>query len=92
MTSIQIVSSHCTDLAALPEIEDEWLAATRGGAGLGLRPRVADRALDDGLVESRQSHDPAVREGRAGGAGAGGSWPSAALESHVAPATAGVVR
>ena len=43
MTFIQIVSFGCTDLAALREVEDEWLAATEGRRTLLRETVLADR-------------------------------------------------
>ena len=43
MTFIQIVSFRCTDLAALRDIEDEWLAATEGRRTLLRETVLLDR-------------------------------------------------
>lgn len=43
MTFIQIVSFRCTDLAALRDIEDEWLAATEGRRTLLRETVLVDR-------------------------------------------------
>lgn len=43
MTFIQIVSFRCTDLPALRDIEDEWLAATEGRRTLLRETVLVDR-------------------------------------------------
>lgn len=50
MTFIQIVSFRCTDLPALRDIEDEWLAATEGRRTLLRETVLVDRNDPSHLV------------------------------------------